>query len=108
MVAVNLLYNVGSSDEKVPLTGLAHLLEHLMFTGSEHVVSFDEALQAAGGESNAWTSVDSTNYYDVLPAHNLETALWLESDRLHGNMTAAQEKTVLADAEERFLRAFEL
>ena len=110
MVAVNLLYNVGSSDEKVPLTGLAHLLEHLMFTGSEHVVSFDEALQAAGGESNAWTSVDSTNYYDVLPAHNLETALWLESDRLQGltlsdESITTQKSVVIEEFKQRCLNA---
>ena len=110
MVAVNLLYNVGSSDEQVPLTGLAHLLEHLMFTGSEHVVSFDEALQAAGGESNAWTSVDSTNYYDVLPAQNLETALWLESDRLQGltlsdESITTQKSVVIEEFKQRCLNA---
>ncbi len=82
MVAVNLLYDVGSRDEKPCLTGLAHLMEHLMFTGSLNAPSFDAPLQKAGGESNAWTSCDVTNYYDVLPAHNLETAFWLESDRL--------------------------
>lgn len=90
MVAVNLLYNVGSSDELVPRTGLAHLLEHLMFTGSKNIAEFDRVLQEAGGESNAWTSVDATNYYEVLPATNLETALWLESDRLM-SLTLADE-----------------
>lgn len=82
MVALNLLYNVGSKDENPNCTGLAHLMEHLMFTGSEHVRCFDEALQAGGGVSNAWTNVDVTNYYETLPAHNIETALWCESDRL--------------------------
>lgn len=82
MVALNLLYNVGSKDENPNRTGLAHLMEHLMFTGSKNVGNFDEALQAAGGVSNAWTNVDITNYYETLPAHNIETALWCESDRL--------------------------
>lgn len=110
MVAVNLLYRVGSSDEKEPLTGLAHLLEHLMFTGSDHVTSFDQALQKAGGESNAWTSVDATNYYDVLPAHHLETALWLESDRLlslslSDNSIATQKSVVIEEFKQRCLNA---
>lgn len=82
MAAVNLLYGVGSRYEHKGKTGLAHLMEHLMFTGSAHVPNYDAPLQAAGGESNAWTSVDFTNYYDVLPAQNVETAFWLESDRL--------------------------
>lgn len=82
MVALNLLYDVGSRDEQPHLTGLAHLMEHLMFTGTEQAEHFDNELQRAGGESNAWTSVDLTNYYEVLPAHNIETALWLESDRI--------------------------
>lgn len=110
MVAVNVLYLVGSSDEQPPLTGLAHLLEHLMFTGSEHVTSFDEALQAAGGESNAWTSVDATNYYDVLPAQNLETALWLESDRMQGltlsdESITTQKSVVIEEFKQRCLNA---
>lgn len=108
MVAVNLLYNVGSSDEHQPLTGIAHLLEHLMFTGSAHVPSYDQALQAAGGESNAWTSVDATNYYDVLPAVNLETALWLESDRLMSltlsdQSIATQKSVVIEEFKQRCL-----
>src|SRR5574344_1238433 len=81
-VAVNMLYNVGSKNEDPQATGLAHLLEHLMFSGSENVPDFDYALQLAGGESNAWTNTDHTNYYDILPVQNVETALWLESDRL--------------------------
>ncbi len=82
MVALNLLYNVGAKHESPEHTGLAHLMEHLMFSGSANVPSFDDALQAAGGNSNAWTSCDMTNYYESLPAHNIETALWAESDRL--------------------------
>lgn len=82
MVAVNVLYNVGSRDESRHLTGIAHLFEHLMFGGSANVPSFDGALQAAGGKSNAWTGDDFTNFYETLPAANLDTALWLESDRM--------------------------
>lgn len=82
MVALNLLYKVGARNEDPNKTGFAHLFEHLMFSGSANAESFDEALQAAGGESNAWTSNDMTNYYDIIPAHNVETAFWLESDRL--------------------------
>lgn len=82
MVAVNTLYNVGSRDERPELTGMAHLFEHLMFGGSVNVADFDGELSAAGGISNAWTSNDFTNFYDILPAANLETALWLESDRM--------------------------
>lgn len=82
MVALNLLYNVGSRDEQPGRTGFAHLFEHLMFGGSENISNFDSYLQAAGGESNAWTSDDVTNFYDVVPLHNVETAFWLESDRL--------------------------
>ena len=82
MVAVNVLYDVGARDESPALTGMAHLFEHLMFGGSVNVADFDGALSAAGGVSNAWTSSDFTNFYDVLPAVNLDTALWLESDRM--------------------------
>ncbi len=82
MVAVNVLYNVGSRDESRRLTGMAHLFEHLMFGGSANVPSFDKELEEAGGKSNAWTSADFTNFYDTLPAQNLATALHLESDRM--------------------------
>lgn len=82
MVAVDVMYNVGSRDEDPEMTGMAHLFEHLMFGGSENIPHFDIPLQAAGGRSNAWTSHDFTNFYDVLPAVNIETALWLESDRM--------------------------
>lgn len=82
MVAVNVLYNVGSRDESPQCTGLAHLFEHLMFSGSAHIPNFDDPIQLAGGENNAFTNTDITNFYDTLPAENLEIALWLESDRM--------------------------
>lgn len=82
MAAVDVLYNVGSRDESRSLTGMAHLFEHLMFGGSANVPSFDGELESAGGKSNAWTSNDFTNFYDVLPAQNIETAFHLESDRM--------------------------
>lgn len=84
MVAVNILYNVGSRDESPELTGLAHLFEHLMFGGSVNVPDFDAEIERAGGTNNAWTSNDFTNFYDVAPAANFETLLWLESDRMAG------------------------
>lgn len=82
MAAVDVLYNVGSRDESRSLTGMAHLFEHLMFGGSANIPSFDGELEGAGGKSNAWTSNDFTNFYDVLPAQNIETAFHLESDRM--------------------------
>jgi len=82
MAAVDVLYNVGSRDESRSLTGMAHLFEHLMFGGSANIPSFDGELEGACGKSNAWTSNDFTNFYDVLPAQNIETAFHLESDRM--------------------------
>lgn len=82
MVAVNVLYNAGSRDEKPSLTGLAHLFEHAMFGGSAHIPDFDAVLTAAGGENNAFTSMDFTNYYAAAPAHNAETLFCVESDRM--------------------------
>jgi predicted Zn-dependent peptidase len=82
MVAVNVLYDVGARDETPDRTGFAHLFEHLMFGGSENIPSYDEPLQMAGGENNAYTTNDITNYYIQLPLQNLETALWIESDRM--------------------------
>lgn len=82
MVAVNVLYNVGSKDESPDKTGFAHLFEHLMFGGSVNAPDFDEPIQMAGGENNAFTNSDVTNFYDTMPAENLELALWLESDRM--------------------------
>ncbi|MFZ4634489.1 MAG: M16 family metallopeptidase [Saprospiraceae bacterium] len=82
LVAVNIQYDVGSRDESPDRTGFAHLFEHLMFTGSRSAPDFDDPLQRAGGENNAYTTNDYTTYYEILPADNLETALWLESDRM--------------------------
>jgi zinc protease len=82
MAGVSLLYNVGSRDERPTHTGYAHLFEHLMFSGTRAVPNFDDPLQMAGGENNAYTTNDYTMYHEVLPAVNLETALWLESDRM--------------------------
>ncbi len=82
MVAVNLLYQVGSRNEQYEYTGMAHLLEHLMFGGSANAPCFDRILQEAGGENNAWTNNDITNYYEILPVQNIETALWIEADRM--------------------------
>ncbi|OIP03678.1 MAG: peptidase M16 [Bacteroidetes bacterium CG2_30_32_10] len=82
IVAVNVLYNVGSRDEHPEHTGFAHLFEHLMFGGSKNIPKYDEPLQRVGGENNAFTSSDITNFYLSLPKQNLETAFWLESDRM--------------------------
>ena len=84
MVAVNVLYNVGARHEDPERTGYAHLLEHLMFEGSVHIPDYDTHVQLAGGENNAWTNNDLTNYYIALPCSNIETAFWLESDRMLG------------------------
>ena len=84
MVAVNVLYNVGARHEDPERTGYAHLLEHLMFEGSVHIPNYDTHVQLAGGENNAWTNNDLTNYYIALPCSNIETAFWLESDRMLG------------------------
>jgi zinc protease len=82
LVAVNVLYYVGSRDEQPDKTGFAHLFEHLMFAGSKNVPDFDGPLQHAGGENNAYTTNDYTTFYEIVPAENVETALWLESDRM--------------------------
>lgn len=82
MVAMNVLYKVGSRDEHSDKTGFAHLFEHLMFGGSINIPKYDEPLQQAGGENNAFTNNDFTNYYLTIPKNNLETAFWLESDRM--------------------------
>ena len=82
MAVVNILYDVGARDEEPEKTGFAHLFEHLMFGGSVNIPSYDEPLQRVGGENNAFTSNDITNYYIQVPAVNLETAFWLESDRM--------------------------
>ncbi|MEO6722787.1 MAG: pitrilysin family protein [Ferruginibacter sp.] len=82
MVVVNVIYDVGARDENPLKTGFAHLFEHLMFGGSINIPEYDEPLQMAGGENNAFTTNDLTNYYCQLPAENIETAFWLESDRM--------------------------
>jgi len=83
-VAVNVCYNVGAKHEDPYRTGFAHLFEHLTFGGSQHVPDFDTPIQNAGGTNNAFTTNDITNYYITIPANNIETALWLESDRILG------------------------
>lgn len=82
LATINLLYKVGSRDESPDKTGFAHLFEHLMFGGSKNAESFDDVIQLAGGDSNAYTNADITNFYCTLPAINLDTALWLEADRM--------------------------
>ena len=108
MAAVNILYNVGSRDEDPNKTGFAHLFEHLMFGGSRHIPSYDEPLQKVGGENNAFTSPDITNYYITLPAANLETAFWLESDRMLSlsfdpQVLDVQQKVVIEEFKQRYL-----
>jgi len=82
MVALNILYNVGAKDEDSGHTGFAHLFEHLMFGGSVNIADFDAPLQLAGGDNNAWTNNDITNYYLTVPKQNVEIGFWLESDRM--------------------------
>ncbi len=84
MVALNIVYDVGARDEHPDHTGFAHLFEHLMFGGSCHIPDYDTPLQLAGGENNAWTNNDITNYYLTVPKANVETGFWLESDRMLG------------------------
>ncbi len=108
MAVVNVLYDVGARDESEEKTGFAHLFEHLMFGGSCNISDFDSPLQLAGGESNAFTSNDITNYYDVLPAINLETALWLESDRMLSlsftpKSLEVQRNVVIEEFKQRYL-----
>ena len=82
MAVINMMYDVGARDEDPDKTGFAHLFEHLMFGGSLHIESYDEPLQMAGGDNNAYTTQDLTTYHVQLPAENIETAFWLESDRM--------------------------
>lgn len=107
-VAVNVCYNVGSKHENPLRTGFAHLFEHLTFEGSVHVPDFDTAVQRASGANNAFTSNDLTNYYITLPANNIETALWLESDRMLGPKFTkkgldVQKKVVIEEFRQRNL-----
>lgn len=101
LVVTDVLYDVGARDEDPDHTGFAHLFEHLMFGGSVHVPSYDEPLQIAGGENNAYTTNDLTNYYSRLPAENIETAFWLESDRMlsldFGESSLSVQKKVVSE-----------
>ncbi len=108
MAAVNVLYRVGARNESYDRTGFAHLFEHLMFGGSVHVPDYDTPVQLAGGENNAFTNNDYTNYYLALPRENLETALWLESDRMLGlafdeRSLEVQRKVVVEEFAQRYL-----
>ncbi|MFN0049724.1 MAG: M16 family metallopeptidase [Cytophagales bacterium] len=108
LVAVNILYNVGSRDENIEKTGFAHLFEHLMFGGSANIRSYDTPLQKVGGQNNAFTSPDITNYYITLPAQNIETAFWLESDRMMSlsfdpKVLEIQQKVVIEEFKQRYL-----
>ena len=108
MVAVNVLYDVGARDENPNQTGFAHLFEHLMFGGSVNIPDYDEPLQMAGGENNAYTTNDITNYYIQLPAQNVETAFWLESDRMlslafNEKSLEVQRKVVCEEFKEHYI-----
>lgn len=108
MAAVNILYKVGSRDEDPNKTGFAHLFEHLMFSGSPNVPEFDVPIQIAGGENNAFTNNDYTNYYIAIPKENIETALWAESDRMSTlnfdeEAFEVQRKVVIEEFSQRYL-----
>lgn len=108
MIAFNVLYDVGARDEDPEHTGFAHLFEHLMFGGSLNIPAYDEPLQMAGGENNAYTTNDMTNYYIQLPGENMETAFWLESDRMLSlvfsqNSLEVQKKVVCEEFKEHYL-----
>jgi zinc protease len=108
MVCLDVLYDVGARDEEENKTGFAHLFEHLMFGGSINIPSYDEPLQLVGGENNAFTTNDLTNYYCTVPAENLETAFWLESDRMlslafTGKSLEVQRNVVIEEFKQRYL-----
>lgn len=108
MAVVDVIYDVGARDEHPEKTGFAHLFEHLMFGGSKHIKSYDEPLQMAGGENNAYTTNDLTNYYCQLPADNIETAFWLESDRMLSlafskKSLEVQRKVVIEEFKEHYI-----
>ncbi len=108
LVAVNMLYKVGSKDEQSDKTGLTHLFEHLMFSGSKNIPDFDKPVQLAGGENNAFTNSDITNFYIILPAQNIEVGLWLEADRmsklkLNKKSLNTQKKVVIEEFKETCL-----
>jgi zinc protease len=108
IAVMNILYDVGSRDEQENKTGFAHLFEHLMFGGSLNIPSYDEPLQQVGGENNAFTNTDITNYYLTVPATNLETGFWLESDRMLSlsfdpKVLDVQRKVVVEEFKQRYL-----
>jgi len=108
MAVLNILYDVGARDENPEQTGFAHLFEHLMFGGSVNIPSYDEPLQRVGGENNAFTSNDITNYYITLPSANIETAFWLESDRMLSlafseKSLEVQRNVVIEEFKQRYL-----
>jgi zinc protease len=108
LAVMNILYDVGSRDEHPDKTGFAHLFEHLMFGGSTNIPSYDEPLQQVGGDNNAFTSTDITNYYLTVPAANIETGFWLESDRMMSlsfdpNVLEVQRKVVIEEFKQRYL-----
>jgi zinc protease len=108
IAVMNILYDVGSRDELPEKTGFAHLFEHLMFGGSKNISSYDEPLQLVGGENNAFTNTDITNYYLTLPATNIETGFWLESDRMlslsfEPKVLEVQRKVVIEEFKQRYL-----
>jgi zinc protease len=108
LVAINVLYKVGSRDEDPNKTGFTHLFEHLMFGGSRNVPDFDHIIQQAGGENNAFTNNDITNFYDVFPAENLDIGMWIESDRMNGlklspRVLNTQKKVVIEEFKETCL-----
>jgi zinc protease len=108
MAVLNILYDVGARDEDAEQTGFAHLFEHLMFGGSVNIPQYDEPLQRVGGENNAFTSNDITNYYITLPAANIETAFWLESDRMLSlafseKSLEVQRNVVIEEFKQRYL-----
>lgn len=105
---MNILYDVGSRDEHPDKTGFAHLFEHLMFGGSVNIPSYDEPLQLVGGDNNAFTNTDITNYYLTVPAANIETGFWLESDRMLSlsfdpQVLEVQRKVVVEEFKQRYL-----
>ncbi len=108
MVALNIVYDVGARDEHPQHTGFAHLFEHLMFGGSVNIPDYDTPLQLAGGENNAWTNNDITNYYLTVPKANVETGFWLESDRMLGlafseHSLEVQREVVMEEFKQRCL-----
>ncbi|MDF1549376.1 MAG: pitrilysin family protein [Bacteroidales bacterium] len=108
IAVVNTLYNVGAKDEDPERTGFAHLFEHLMFGGSVNIPDFDSPLQETGADNNAFTSNDITNYYISIPSQNIETAFWLESDRMLGldfsqQSLEIQKNVVIEEFKERYL-----